>query len=675
MPTVPENHPATNDTPTVTLVNPLNTIQNAAEMHDRLAAMGGNSHHNGTGYKARCPSHQDNGPSLTYKDGNNGQILANCFGACQTEAMTPTQKREWVAKTLHAIQVGEQMPEAKPSTRTGTGSYPKGELVATYTYRQHGEPKARKLRYEHTTPKGDTLKTFEWQRREHDSWYTGLRHIQQSDLDPYKAETIPARTPGTPVWVVEGEKDADRLTQEHETVISTLNGAPPPTKQLGLDFVPLNIIVDNDTTGDKHANQWAKQYPDATIWKVPINKHGADVSDLLDSGLNLPDLVNITPQVHEQVGIQPLNGTQVLPEVNPKPYGLIDWDQFWTTQRDPAAWFIPHLLPAGGYSTTSHATAGDGKSLLVLDACLAVATGSDFLGKPVKEGTILYIDQEQNETILMERLKAFGHKDERFTRLHYSLLHDWPPLDTPEGGAAVLAAAQALQADIVVIDTLGKLVIGEENSSMTTHEFSMNTQIPLKREGISLIRVDHSGKDLERGIRGSSAKQGDTDQVYRLKAEGAHRVVLECTKSRAHELEAAGAKHELLRETNPLRHVITGDKQADETTAIAEIIGEMDKLGLPQATGRDVARTKLREAGVDMPRNEVLSEAIKRRKHATPADKRTGPLKRYCGECGDQLEAGSVMHPACRKQLNEKAKAMRVAREQPVPDSSKENGV
>lgn len=38
----------------------------------------------GKGYQARCPAHDDNGPSLSVREGDDGRVLLHCFAGCTT---------------------------------------------------------------------------------------------------------------------------------------------------------------------------------------------------------------------------------------------------------------------------------------------------------------------------------------------------------------------------------------------------------------------------------------------------------------------------------------------------------------------------------------------------------------------------------------------------------------
>ena len=121
---------------------------------------------------------------------------------------------------------------------------------------------------------------------------------------------------------------------------------------------------------------------------------------------------------------------------------------------------------------------------------------------------------------LQERLHSLGYDQRDPTldqHLYYYQLSPWPPLDTPAGGQRLLKEALSVNAQLVVIDTLIRTVSGEENSADMIKDFNHYTGTPLKAAGIALLRIDHAGKDLTRGQRGTSAKRDDVDVVWLLK--------------------------------------------------------------------------------------------------------------------------------------------------------------
>lgn len=41
----------------------------------------------GKGYQARCPAHEDKGPSLSLREGDDGRVLLHCHAGCATAAV------------------------------------------------------------------------------------------------------------------------------------------------------------------------------------------------------------------------------------------------------------------------------------------------------------------------------------------------------------------------------------------------------------------------------------------------------------------------------------------------------------------------------------------------------------------------------------------------------------
>lgn len=198
------------------------------------------------------------------------------------------------------------------------------------------------------------------------------------------------------------------------------------------------------------------------------------------------------------------------------PY-LIDWGEFWATDHAADDWLLEPLF-ARGRAHAVYAGAKSGKSYLILAAVASLATGKPFLAHPGGEPIhVLYLDYEMTEADLKDRLEEFGYgPDDDLTHLHYALLPSLPPLDTIQGGELLLQAARAVSAELVIVDTTGRAISGDENDAKVLQDYYRCTGLLLKQAGITAVRVDHAGKDVEKGQRGTSAKNDDVDVVWRL---------------------------------------------------------------------------------------------------------------------------------------------------------------
>lgn len=289
----------------------------------------------------------------------------------------------------------------------------------------------------------------------------------------------------------------------------------------------------------------------------------------------------------------------------------INWAEFWATETPTQEWVIEGVVPAGR-QVAVYSPPKQGKSLFALDACAAAATGRPVLGQPARAPVrVIYIDQEMTRDDLSERLVDLGYGPESdLSNLAYYQLVDLPALDTELGGQVVESIARRFGADVVVLDTMARVVAGDENQADTYRNFYRYTGRRLKAMNVALLRLDHGGKDPEKGQRGSSEKAGDVDVVFRLTAADGT-VVLRRTHSR---IPWVPAEITMTRAEEPrLAHIITPDAVPP---VVATIIGELDRLTVPVDTSGNAAHRALREAGIGRRKADVLTAVKIRRARA-----------------------------------------------------------
>lgn len=298
---------------------------------------------------------------------------------------------------------------------------------------------------------------------------------------------------------------------------------------------------------------------------------------------------------------------------------LVDWSTFWDADRRGEDWLVEPLLPRGK-SIATFSPAGSGKSLLSVDVCARAATGRKVLDQPVGEPLrVCYFDLEMNEDDLVERLGDMGYgPDDDLGRLFYYLLPNLPPLDTEAGGAEIRAIADHHDADLVVIDTTSRVLAGPENDADTIRDYHRHTGRGLKADGRTVWRLDHAGKDLERGQRGTSAKNDDVDIVWRLTDRDGSAIKLRATKRR---LSWVPETLDLVRLEGPLRHERGQDSWPAGTADAAKLL---DSLDIPLDQGRQVTRRALKDAGHPMS-NVVLAAALRWRREEAEATDRLRP--------------------------------------------------
>jgi hypothetical protein len=185
-------------------------------------------------------------------------------------------------------------------------------------------------------------------------------------------------------------------------------------------------------------------------------------------------------------------------------------------------------------------------------------------------------------------------------------------LDSLRGAAELMAAVEAYACEVVIIDTVSRSVDGEENENDTWLRFYRHTGLAMKQAGVSMLRLDHTGKDEAKGQRGGSAKVGDVDAVWKLTKVTDTTFKLTCEANRMPISEKEIVMTRLEHPT--LRHKVEGAGwKAANDAALGALMAAMDAAGLPRDAGRERARQVAREAGIRA-RNDGLARAVKLRK-------------------------------------------------------------
>jgi hypothetical protein len=312
---------------------------------------------------------------------------------------------------------------------------------------------------------------------------------------------------------------------------------------------------------------------------------------------------------------------------------LLVWSDFWQNDHGDAEWIAEPVLPRGR-SVAMFAIGGTGKSLLSLWLSAAIATGRPVFGRIIEPVDVLYLDYEMTADDLAERLSNMGYgPDDDLSRLHYALLPGLPGLDQPEGGKAVVRLAEMCNAQLVVIDTFGRAVHGDENEADTVRAWYRWTGLHLKHAGRAFLRVDHAGKDVEKGQRGTSAKNDDVDVVWQMVKGDNSTFVLKAKKRR---MSWVPEKVELwMRDDEILEFsLLHGDAWPAGTAECANLL---EALGVPLDASYRVAAQALKEAGKGR-RNDVVRAAIKHRREALMS---LGPVENPVDECAPTSGAHS----------------------------------
>ncbi|MCK2219735.1 AAA family ATPase [Actinomadura sp. ATCC 31491] len=376
------------------------------------------------------------------------------------------------------------------------------------------------------------------------------------------------------------------------------------------------------------ARHWRNRESIARLQRAIREIHGQDPDDspdrLRDLGEHLiktaDDLTTGTP------------GNQ-LAERFPR----VDWLDALTADYSDIDWLPGRWLERG----QQVALVGDGKvgkSLFVLDWIWRAITGRPALGDIRREPIrVLYFDRENSQRDIATRLGALGATADDFEvlqdRVDYRL---FPPFSgalnaSDTAAREMLAIVADTRPDVVVLDTVSRFIAGKENDSDTWLDLYRRIHEPLKGQGIASIRLDHFGKDMEKGSRGSSAKTQDVDHVWELTAydemrtysENVEAVTTRLKMLRTHTRTGLGDDvFHLTRRgekerggawlAGRTRHELTDATEADaHRLKIQTFVDELMMRGVPAGLGRDALRVWAKQNNVPLPgKTAALQEVV-----------------------------------------------------------------
>ncbi|MGB9826369.1 MAG: AAA family ATPase, partial [Desulfofundulus sp.] len=326
----------------------------------------------------------------------------------------------------------------------------RGEIVATYDYRdEDGNLLFQVVR---TEPKG----FFQRRPDGKGSWVNRLDNVR---LVPYRLpEVLEAVRRGLPVYVVEGEKDADNLARLGLVATTNPGGAgkwrPEFSEYLrGADVV---ILPDNDEVGKRHARQVAQSLAGKAasikILELPDLPPKGDVSDWFAAAG--PD--GETQRLEELLRL-----AAEAPEWQPAGYPTGYSAAALVAMEFPEPrWCIPGLLPEG--LTILAGKPKIGKSWMALNVAVAVASGGVALGQRAEAGTVVYLSLEDSPRRLKGRLLQVLDGTPAPAELYFYT--SWPRMD--EGGLSLLQEEiKTRRPRLVIVDTLARIRPQRKNVS------------------------------------------------------------------------------------------------------------------------------------------------------------------------------------------------------------------
>lgn len=189
----------------------------------------------------------------------------------------------------------------------------------------------------------------------------------------------------------------------------------------------------------------------------------------------------------------------------------------------PPNWLVPGVLTEGSLAAI-YGAPESGKSFLAVDMSMAIAGGIDWHGRQVEHGGVLYIAAE-GAPGLGKRFRAWKmDRCAQGRKFDLHLMRDDLNLAAEKDGgvrAFVEAVTEGLgPLRLVVIDTLNQTAAGaDENSAKDMGRYIASMKRLRDATGATVVVVHHSGKDLSKGMRGSTALLGAMDTTVEVERD------------------------------------------------------------------------------------------------------------------------------------------------------------
>jgi RecA-family ATPase len=423
------------------------------------------------------PGHSPKDRGITVKDAPDGDVIFYCHNDTGFD---------WRAFKDQCRDLGLLPPREQSSGATWreTGHYEyvgADGLVAYRTVRLEKQGERKRFKAEHPNGRGGWAPKID-----------GIPRVL------YRLPDILAADPATPIYLVEGERKADKLASWSLVATAVAFGAKGWRKEYAEALKGRTVIIlpDNDDEGrglaDRAKADIIAQGGKATAVELPGLPHKGDIINWTGTA---EDLAKLTSEA-----LNPPAETLPLAD-------LTAWAQ---TAPTPKTFILERLIPQHEVVILT-GDGGTNKSTLGLQIAACRAAGKSFLGLDLQPGVSLYAtaedDDRENHWRLTEMCAAIGTSLKEIAgRLHVSSLrgrlnNELATFDT-DGRLRTTPAFAALRntiiataANLIILDNVAHLFAGNENDRGQVTAF-INLLYQLCRDlDVTVLLIAHRNKN------------------------------------------------------------------------------------------------------------------------------------------------------------------------------------
>jgi hypothetical protein len=414
----------------------------------------------------------------------------------------------------------------------------------------------------------------------------------RKNILPYRYyEAIEAsEAAGLPIFIVEGELTCDSLWEIGLPSVTFLGGsgqyrANGDYSQL---FRGKKVILcpDRDEPGvalmkevasDNPGAQWLYAEPSNFEWESLPQKGGYDLADWLDDGADqetilasivskdrhegkdgIPSFEEIISTLERMVGLYgndariafearqwmeshgiKLNAQEtekLLVEARGRVHGREEMEildaKSIAQSEDSRKWTIAGILPESSVMLLA-AAPGSGKSTILYNWALHVATGKDWSNRRCKQGKVLVIQCDEPVVDAAEKLQIIGYDDDTLDNGMIDFIDRWRFSNIPQ----LLSYVQRHHPQLIMIDSLTSCLAGMDVDLIRSDAGNCIYELRdiANQYGCSIVILHHLNKSG--GIRDSSSFEANVSEVVKLyrtdNNPDSTQFVFEWTKSRS----------------------------------------------------------------------------------------------------------------------------------------------
>lgn len=494
----------------------------------------------GAGWRARCPAHDDRSPSLSIDRGDDGRALVRCQVGCRTADVL-----EAIGLRMRDLYVdGQDRPrdQWRVSGQQVTAPRPAPAAESAPARRSTATLGPVVARYPYVDEQGAEL----FVKNRHDPKTFRVQGPRGARRVLYRLpEVLAAVQAGTTVYVVEGEKDADRLAGLGHVATCNFDGAaaagsrPKWRPEYGDALTGAHVVIvqDRDEAGAAHAAaaaaDLAGKAATVRIVEPATPDEHSDVSDHLDAGHTLDQLRPVqapAPAATDHAAATPPGGRR------------LRVTRASDVQMRRVRWLWDRRLPLGGFALLA-GREGLGKSTIACDLAAQLTRGEldgEAQGEP---RNVIYVHSEDaRDYTIVPRLTAAGADLDRVQFVDVLTEHEEGTSETgivlPRDAALLAETITECSAALVILDAATSVIDPklDGNSDREMRQGLERIARVAEVTGAAVLGLVHFGKrdttDANKLILGSSAWAQVVRSVLSVaQDEETGQLVLSVTKS------------------------------------------------------------------------------------------------------------------------------------------------